>query len=231
MKYQGSKRRIAKELLNIILKDRKENQFYVEPFMGGCNMICEVDGNRIGNDFNEYIGAMWYEMVNKSWVPPTHVSELEFKDIKENKQNYPKHLVGFVGVALTFGSTWFGTYARNKRGTNYAMEGRKNLLTQIEKLKGTEFTSVSYEEMNIPDNSIIYCDPPYQGVAGYKDKFNHDAFWDWCRNMHYKGHTVYISEYNAPNDFECIWSKELPTNLNANYNNKPIEKLFIYKNK
>ena len=55
MKYMGSKRRIAKDILKIILKDRKENQYYVEPFMGGCNSLCEVKGLRIGNDFNNYI--------------------------------------------------------------------------------------------------------------------------------------------------------------------------------
>lgn len=35
MKYMGSKNRIAKEILPIILRDRKPNQWYVEPFVGG----------------------------------------------------------------------------------------------------------------------------------------------------------------------------------------------------
>lgn len=39
MKYLGSKNKIAKHLLPIILKDRKPEQYYVEPFMGGGNMI------------------------------------------------------------------------------------------------------------------------------------------------------------------------------------------------
>ena len=59
MKYMGSKNRIAKYLLPIILKDRKEGQWYVEPFVGGANMIDKVDGNRIGADNNEYLIAMW----------------------------------------------------------------------------------------------------------------------------------------------------------------------------
>ena len=44
MKYMGSKNRIAKHILPIILKDRIENQYYVEPFVGGANMIDKVDG-------------------------------------------------------------------------------------------------------------------------------------------------------------------------------------------
>jgi len=45
MKYMGSKKRHAKELLPIILKDRQPGQWYVEPFVGGAwflgGGICE----------------------------------------------------------------------------------------------------------------------------------------------------------------------------------------------
>ena len=52
MKYMGSKNRIAKEILPIILKDRKENQYYVEPFCGGLGTFDKVSGLRIANDKN-----------------------------------------------------------------------------------------------------------------------------------------------------------------------------------
>lgn len=169
---------------------------------------------------------MWNALVNRNWQPPTEITEEQYNDIKANKDKYPKELVGFTGIAVTFGSTWFGTYARNKRGTNYAMEGRKNLMKQVERLQGTIFTSSSYCDIALPENSIIYCDPPYEGVAGYKDKFNHIVFWQWCREKTKEGHSVFVSEYNAPNDFECIWQSELKTNMNAKYETKPIEKLF-----
>ena len=62
MKYMGSKNRIAKHILPIILKDRKENQYYVEPFVGGANMIDKVGGLRIGSDVNKYLIALWKGM-------------------------------------------------------------------------------------------------------------------------------------------------------------------------
>ena len=228
MKYMGSKRRIAKDILPIILENRMPNQWYVEPFCGGCNMIELVNGNRIANDYNEYVAEMWNALVNRNWQPPTEITEEQYNYIKTNKEQYPKELVGFTGIAVTFGSTWFGTYARNKRGTNYAMEGRSNLMKQVERLQGTIFISSSYCDIALPKNSIIYCDPPYEGVAGYKDKFNHIAFWQWCREKTNEGHSVFISEYNAPNDFECIWQSELKTNMNAKYETKPVEKLFKF---
>ena len=135
----GSKRRIANEILPIILKDRKPEQWYVEPFVGGANIIDKVDGKRIANDYNEYIAEMWNALVSKNWQPPVSISELEYNDIKNNKDKYHKELVGFTGIAVTFGSKWFGTYARNKRGTNYAIEGRNNLLKQVKKLQGVIF--------------------------------------------------------------------------------------------
>ena len=69
MKYMGSKNRIAKHILPIMLAERKEGQFWVEPFVGGANMIDKVDGNRIGADFNEYLISLWQEL-QKGWIPP-----------------------------------------------------------------------------------------------------------------------------------------------------------------
>lgn len=43
-----------------------------------------------------------------------------------------------------------------------------------------------------------------------------------------EGHYVFISEYNAPADFECIWESKLKTNMNARYETNPTEKLFKY---
>ena len=45
MVYMGSKNRIAKELIPIITKDLKPNQWYVEPFVGGANMIDKIEHN------------------------------------------------------------------------------------------------------------------------------------------------------------------------------------------
>lgn len=59
MVYMGSKNRIAKDLLPIITSSLKENQYYVEPFVGGCNMIDKVKHpNKIGADNNKYLIAL-----------------------------------------------------------------------------------------------------------------------------------------------------------------------------
>ena len=78
--------------------------------------------------------------------------------------------------------------------------------------------------MDITD-SVIYCDPPYQGTTKYKDDFDHDEFWNWCRKMNGKGNKIYVSEYHAPDDFKCIWQKTINNSLSSKCR-KAVERLY-----
>lgn len=235
MKYMGSKRRIAKEILPIILKDRKENQWYVEPFVGGANMIDKVDGNRLGVDINEYLIEL-LEKLSNGWIPPEELTEEEYNDINKNKDNYPKHLVGFVGICCSYSAKWFGGYCRGNKANgeprNYIAEAKRNVLKQASNIVRVNFICNEYDKVVYPKNSIIYCDPPYADTTKYKDDFNHEKFWQWCRNMVKEGHKIFVSEYNAPEDFIYVWEKELSCSIDskakAGEYKKSTEKLFIF---
>ena len=69
MKYMGSKNRIAKDILPIILKDRKYGQYFVDLFCGGCNLIDKVENPRIANDINEYVIEMFKSMIYDGYIP------------------------------------------------------------------------------------------------------------------------------------------------------------------
>lgn len=232
MKYMGSKARIANELLPIILKNRKPEQYYVEPFAGGMNMIQNVTGNRIANDINKYLIAMFTALCS-GWEPPKEISK-EFYEKCKNEQ-CEDYIKGYVGFNCSYSGKWFGGYAgktNTKIGTirDYQLEAYNNIKSQIPKLIGIIPYNCSYDKLPIPENSIIYCDPPYENTTKYKDEFCHESFWIWCRNKKNEGHEIFISEYNAPDDFKCIWSKELSSSLSANGktggNKTSIEKLF-----
>lgn len=226
MQYMGSKNRISKYLLPTMIKER-ESRPWVEPFVGGANMIDKVDGIRIGNDTNEYLIALLIA-VRDGWIPPTDISKEFYYDVKNNKDKYSKELVGFVGFLCSFGSKWFGGYAFNNSGTNYAASGSKSLVKQSKNLLGIDFRCMSYLELDIPANSLIYCDPPYENTTNYKDKFDHVKFWQWCRERSLEGHIVFVSEYSSPGDFVCVQSIETSTVLDKNKKYKRIEKLFRY---
>lgn len=237
MKYMGSKSRHAKEILPIILKDRKPNQFYVEPFCGGCNTLDKVDNPRIGSDIHPHLMTMW-QAVSNGWTPPKFVSEEDYKKAQLTKELTPE--VGYIGFALSFGGKWFGGYRRDKAGIkNYHEEvlknsqiqsnrSFKNSLIQFPKLLGVEFICCSYTELKIPKNSIIYCDPPYEGTTKYAtSKFDHKEFWNWCNDKYQEGHTVFVSEYNAPKDWKCVWEKKVNSSLTLDTGSKQnIERLF-----
>jgi DNA adenine methylase len=88
MKYMGSKNRIAKEILPIMLKERGQRT-WVEPFVGGANMIDKVQGKRIGADLNEYVIALLNEMSKPTFVAPV-ISEEKYNELKSNKGVYEK---------------------------------------------------------------------------------------------------------------------------------------------
>lgn len=239
MKYMGSKARIAKYILPIILKDRKEGQWYVEPFVGGGNTIDKVSGNRIGSDLNfNVISAMRGIRDNPTFLPTDNImfTELDYNYQKNSHIGFDGGRAvyyGYVGFALSYGGKWFGGWCRdglNKR--DYVKEAFNNAQKQSPKIQGVNFIWGSYktEALEIPKNSIIYCDPPYAGTTGYKNKFDSNDFFEWCRSKVIQGHTVFISEYNAPEDFVSVWQKEIASSLAKNTGSKKgIEKLFVHK--
>jgi DNA adenine methylase len=42
-----------------------------------------------------------------------------------------------------------------------------------------------------------------------------------------QGHRVFVSEYSAPDGFQCLWEKEVTNSLNTSKTYRPIEKLFL----
>lgn len=223
----GSKNKVAKRLLPIILKNRKPGQVYIEPFCGGCNMIDKVSGPRWANDNNHYLIAL-FRALQGGWVPPDIVSAELYKDIRTHKDSYPPELVAFVGFTCSFGSKWWGGYAQNAAGRNYALESKTNLLKQLPNIRDVVFTNMCYKDMVITEPAVIYCDPPYFNTVKYVGDFNHSVFWEWVRVKSLEGHNVYVSEYVAPDDFECL--VEIPhfTRMNKNKMAARIEKLFVY---
>ena len=67
----GGKCKIAKEILPIILADRKPGQYFVDIFCGGANVLDKVENPRIGNDINSYVIALLDEIAH-GWEPPIH---------------------------------------------------------------------------------------------------------------------------------------------------------------
>lgn len=167
---------------------------------------------------------------------PVYISKEEYDTVKQNKENFPDWYVGYVGFVCSFRGKFFNGWKCSLFDTkdgdvrNYQRESLNNLLSQSFFLRDVKFTCGSYKDLLIPENSVIYCDPPYQDTTSYKNEseFNHDEFWQWCRDMVNKGHDVLVSEYNAPDDFVAVWNKQVNSRLSGK-NVISIEKLFVHE--
>ena len=230
MQYFGGKAKIAKYIVPYLESVRKENQIYLEPFVGGANICSQMSGRRFASDYNEYLIEM-YKGVQNGYELPSEITENQYKHIKENK-NEDKVLTGFVGFGCSFAGKWFGGYARNKQKRNYCLASKNSLVRKMSKMNDVKFAYKNYTDIK-PNNCLIYCDPPYKDTTKYTGvpDFDTELFWNTMREWS-KNNDVYISEYSAPNDFECVLEIKTKTNIRDKSGEvcSRVEKLFKYKN-
>lgn len=219
MQYFGGKQRISKRLAVFINTTMKKDQPFVDAFCGSCNVISKVDSNRlrIANDKHKYLMQMWKDY-NEGKEYPSKITKQDYDYIKSNKDHDPA-LTGLVGFGMSFGGKWFGGFTGevSKNGQDYLKCAVNGLNKKMKTMNGVVFKCGDYWEIDLPDNSFIYCDIPYKGTTTYCKKevgeFNHEDFYKWCREKVKEGHDVYVSEYdyNVPQGAEVVWSVQSGT--------------------
>lgn len=230
MQYMGGKSRISKQISEVLNSAINKDTPFVSLFCGSCAIESKVQATtKILNDKHPYLIAMWQALQN-GWMPPDVVTKEEYYRVKDNMDENPA-LTGFIGFGCSFGGKWWGGYAKDKRGDDYCGQAKRGLLKDLVGIQSATFTCSDYRDVEIPDGAVVYCDPPYVNTTGYTvGQFNTNEFWDYMRQLS-KRCDVYISEESAPDDFECIWSKEKVRTLEKsdNVGRVKVEKLFKYK--
>lgn len=240
MKYMGSKAKIAADILPFIHNYMLINNIdtYIEPFMGGCNMIDKVQAkNRYAYDKNRYLVAL-FKHIQEGLELPDDVSREQYADCREHYKlddgYYPDWYLAAVGFLAGFNGRFYdGCYANpgydNGKYRDYYQEAKRNILNQVESLRDVKFGVSDYRELN-PKGALIYMDPPYAGTKGYltiSKEFNHKEFWDIAREWS-KDNIVLISEESGPDDFDILWEQEVSRTIRATDKSKATEKLFIH---
>lgn len=232
-----------KYLLPILTKDMDGDTVFCDLFGGGMNVVCDIPCPiKIVVDYNKYVIALWKELQENGMKQiPTEVSEELYNKVKYDYLNhtryYSDYFIGYVGTCCSFGGSWFNGYARfnpnkNEDHIKEAYNGLKKQVESFKYLDGTTFLYASYDEIPLFENEIVYCDPPYASTKKYESDFDNDAFWEWARKASKKVKHLYISEYDAPDDFECVWEMKKKDGLGRKKGKKQnvkIEKLFVYK--
>ena len=110
---------------------------------------------------------------------------------------------------------------------------RLERMQSLESLERMQVTSLSYDEIDIPPDAVVYCDPPYhacdkdlyEGTAS----FDHNAFYDWCVRVS-KTNPIFISEYSIEDDrFEVVAEKQKMTCLSSVKSFNVTERLYTVK--
>lgn len=242
MKYMGSKSKIAKYIVPIlenIYKTYSCNK-YIEPFVGGANVIDKI-GNvpKIAGDKNIFLIEMYRHMEEVATTMPEMVDknlyDLVREDFNKSSGVYPNWFVGAVGFLASYNGRFFDGGYSGERSTkdggvrNYYQEAKRGFVKQCGLLKGVNFLAGDYTQFTQESHALIYCDPPYKNTKQYgvSRDFDHEAFWEWCRQMS-RHNTVVISEQQAPLDFKCIWEIPIKRTIDINSTVTATEKLFMW---
>jgi DNA adenine methylase len=223
-RYHGGKQRIGEIIADVIYDKSLDIEYdynftiegYCEPFCGMMGVykrshkLFDQNLNYCAGDYNKSIVKMWAAAQN-GWIPPIReFCKKEFLMLGSNGKSsavkgYVGHLYGYMGKYFQpFESTF-----SKKRKENSS----KKVHVLGEQFENVNFSHGSYTQYSNLKNYVIYCDPPYKIQNCYYDersiklKFDHDAFWDWCRKMSVNN-IVFVSEYKAPKDFKKLWTQD-----------------------
>lgn len=242
--YHGGKFRVGKKIAQVIVNESTKQSFdikgYCEPFSGMLGVFRHIpdmfknkgfdDLKYKAGDMNRSVMMMWNGS-KTGWQPPTEMNEKTYNEIKNGPHSADK---GYVCHQYSFGgkfcNSYIGKYGKN---SNFPIvrERFKKIVDTI-KTNKVSFKHGSYTQFSKLKGYVIYCDPPYIKTTQYGSTFDNQEFYNWCRKMS-KHNLVFITEYNAPDDFKMIWSKTVKLGIWASKdktkNASRIEKLFTIK--
>lgn len=188
--YQGSKRLLAHAIVRLIPDDTRE---LVEPFAGSAAVsIAALYGGFVTsatiNDINEPLMELWRQIVSdpetladdyeKLWNEQLDDPRSFFMLVREKfNTTHEPHLLLYllarcVKAAVRYSKNGeFNQSADNRRLGARPKTMRDRLIRTSQTLRGTRVTSGDYSDplLNATENSVVYMDPPYQGVSNARD--------------------------------------------------------------
>ena len=192
--------------------------FQQQSFEGGQRVAtnCKLNTLRGGAESSRLQSTEAYDRINQTgecrkMEPKSHLSKKKYKHPSELQSEESHNRIAQIAVqrATAIPASNFG---------------------------GGQFSHITsdvldYQQVTIPDDSVIYCDIPYEGTDGYLEKdsegFDYERFYDWCEHQ---TQPVFISSYQMPDDrFDCIEEFSHRSTLSATANNLVTERIYVPK--
>ena len=236
MAYLGGKSKNAQHIIDVLNDPLFDGMDYIEPFLGYGHILRRVKNK---NSYSAYDGnplliTLLKSIQNECEIPM--ITKQRYYELKLNPKNNLETAVACFTHSYN-GKPWGGYVFDNTNTASYKKSGkymnyREQRLNYYKKLQqneifmNTEIQCSSFEKLN-PTNSIIYCDPPYEKTTGYGCSFNHTLFWETMRKWS-EFNIVFISEYNAPDDFVKIAESKKRVTLHPAKKTYQSENLYVW---
>lgn len=235
-KYYGSKQRFHKLFCKTILDYVKDKEYncIIEPFCGTSVTLAEfrkhVSCPIYGSDQLTCLIVTLKAFQAENFVCKSSITAEEFERLRTADDDPMK-------VIVHSGASFYGCFMRDKwnpyHNANLAKIA-KRLAKKPPQMKGIEFKCCDYKDWSDTIGSLLILDPPY--VHGRDNNtwpknwkgFDNVEFWKWAEHMS-ENNIVIVAEYQAPENWECIWSKTFISNSRWGKSRTKTEKLFVYK--
>ena len=182
-------------------------------------------------DFSHTINFVGEDTIDQYRTPHSMMhNKITFRDL---------FLIGWIGYMASFNGRFYdGGYYGKSGNQNYVDEQIRNTMKQVPLLKDIDFHFRDFEGIHnmtlnmllrgYGERFIFYCDIPYKGTKQYEysKEFNYELFYMMCRYLSRDGHKIFVSEYQMPDDFTCVWEKEVTNSMNLTKTKKSVERLF-----
>lgn len=170
------------------------------------------------------------------WIRNTHdrrvtAQKVIVKTLKRlTGDNYAHQIIQGNPLYKTILHTSRNTPSLERLGRLQSLES----LEILERLERLRVSSLSYDEIDIPEDAVVYCDPPYHACdknlyEGTAKSFDHCAFYDWCVRVS-NTNPIFISEYSIEDDrFEVVAEKQKMTSMASFKSSIVTERLYTVK--
>ncbi len=228
----GGKARIARRLASVMLPAAGHRHAYLEPFVGGGWIFAQMAPAfrwAAAGDAQPDIVKLWQAAAD-GWVPPMQLSREEYR---AQRHAEPSALRAFAGFGCSFGGKWFGGYGDNARGDDFVGAAHRAVLAKAEVFRPALIRHTDYAAWRWPTGlrPLIYCDPPYAGTTAYEGTpaWDPERFWATAEGWAASGAQVFVSEYDAPPGWSCVWRATVKVSLAAHTNTATAEERLFTK--
>jgi DNA adenine methylase len=244
--YGGGKALLGRDIAHVVrtLEERAQwdDRPYAEPFCGLLGVAVHMAERRdvLASDLNADV-VLLLEAVRDGWEPPTTpCTKAEYDALRHASESSAER--GFFGLACAYSGIFFAGYrlrSEAARGRDYFGAFRRSLLDMRPRLQRVRLRHADYHELT-PHGMTVYCDPPYRAnalqtcnpnatIRSSFAGFDSDAFWHVVRAWSHDN-LVVVSEYEAPDDFACVWTRTVRSSTNgAPERHVRRERLFVWR--